>query len=520
MLSLIGQVGLAREIKNIILVIGDGMGPQQIGFLETFWKFGPKAPYSNKQQSWYKTLSQNGKNSLSMHYPAEALVTDSACSATQLAIGEAAGSEMIGINQKGNLKQNLVEIAVGRGKATGIISDTRATHATPAAFLAHTAHRSEENAIASQIIDSGADLILSGGLRHFLPNNLDKNPKLLASLQKKTGGGFTLSSKRKDSKNLLQLAEQKGFSLVFDQKSLLKAQRLPLLGLFSDSGMYDGIKDFRTRESILRTQPTLAQMTRKGLQLLSKNKNGFFLMVEAGQIDWAGHQNDAGWLLWEMFKLDETLGVIHQFIQGRNDTLVVITADHETGGFGISYNSRKLPKKQKLTGTAFKEKYYQPMFNFGQPSLMQKLMAQSRSFEDIFREFSKLPKKKQNANSLVTLVNQASVFKIDKNAANRILKVTSNDYYVAGHPTLGERKSPKIFDFRSFYPYGMGSRSNLLARELAAKQNVVWSTGTHTHTPVPVLSVGAASYLFPSGILHHVEIGKFLKNIIAKPAHE
>ena len=169
------------KIKNIILMIGDGMGPQQVGLLEEYATRAPNSIYQGDNSATAK-LANLGVTGLSLHGPADKLVVDSACSATQLATGIAAGSEMIGLNRAGYKVPTILEKAKGLGKSTGLVSDTRLTHATPAAFASHLIHRSMENEIAEQMIQSGVvDVMLSGGLRHLIIDELPHRTALGAA---------------------------------------------------------------------------------------------------------------------------------------------------------------------------------------------------------------------------------------------------------------------------------------------------------------------------------------------------
>ena len=145
------KASAAGTAKNVILIIGDGMGPQQVGLLLTYARQAPNSVLKNRVTA-FDRMMEKGIMGISMHYANGVLVTDSAASATQLASGVAAGSEMIGVDKDGNPTFTILERAKKAGKSTGLVSDTRVTHATPAAFAAHQTHRSHENAIAVDMV--------------------------------------------------------------------------------------------------------------------------------------------------------------------------------------------------------------------------------------------------------------------------------------------------------------------------------------------------------------------------------
>ncbi len=150
-----------------------------------------------------------------------------------VATGIYTASEVIGIDSKGNHVETVLEKAKSIGKATGLVSDTRLTHATPAAFAAHQPHRSLENDIASDMLETGVDVMLSGGLRHWIPKSTNDKGSVYKELEALTQGDVKLKSKRKDDRNLLTEAQGEGYSLAFNKDTLEAAQGDKLLGLFA-----------------------------------------------------------------------------------------------------------------------------------------------------------------------------------------------------------------------------------------------------------------------------------------------
>lgn len=212
-----------HKAKNVILLIGDGMGPQQVGLLLSYARQAPHGVLASHHTAFDRILNE-GRLGLSMTHPDTALVTDSAASATQLATGKMAGSEMIGVDKDGNRQATLIDKAKRLGKATGLVSDTRITHATPAAFAAHQTHRSLETNIAEDLLSTDADVMLSGGLSHFLPQAAkDEHSPIHQQIKAQVGAGFAVSSARKDDKNLLTTASKQGYQLVFNKTQLQQA---------------------------------------------------------------------------------------------------------------------------------------------------------------------------------------------------------------------------------------------------------------------------------------------------------
>ncbi len=514
LLSLASSLTTAQSaVKNVILMIGDGMGPGQMGLLEEYARKAPNSIYNGRDTA-LKTIIDNGVLGMSLHSPADALVVDSACSASHLASGMDAPSEAIGVDIEGNPVETVLETAKKLGKSTGLVSDTRLTHATPAAFASHQPHRSLESKIAEEMLANRVDVMLSGGLRYWIPKSVNNKGDLYQQLQKQTGGEIKIKSKRKDQKNLLAEAQAAGYSVVHTRQTLADTKGMQLLGLFAYSGMQDGISYSKSKNSAARTMPSLKEMTSKALDVLSENPKGFFLMIEGGQIDWAGHDNDAATMLHEMLKFDETIQYVYDWVKERNDTLVVVTADHETGGFGFSYSRANTPKAQKRSGIAFKDRDYKPNFNFGSIAILDKLYAQKKSFAGIISAFAETDK---TAGSLQKIVNANSEFKITIQQATDILENEENHYHDPDNKYLKAKTFPKVNDFKAFYVYGEEIRKDLIGRAISEQQNIVWGTGTHTDTPVAVIAYGPNDVTAAfSTLSHHTDIGQLLIKAVKK----
>lgn len=504
------KVADTAKAKNVIMIIGDGMGPQQVGLLLSYARQAPNSVIKDRTTA-FDRIADNGLVGVSMTNADHVLVVDSAASATQLATGQYSGSEMIGADKDGHSVESILEKAKLMGKSTGLVSDTRITHATPAGFAAHQSHRSKENAIAVDMLTNNVDVMLSGGLRYWIPKEAnDKSSEVRQELEQLTEGSVRIKSKRKDSRNLIAEAQQQDYALAFN-KAQMEAANGKILGLFAYSALPDGIKETRTKNDPKRTIPTLKEMSAKAIESLSSNEEGFFLMIEAGQIDWAAHYNDTGTMLHEMLRINETLDYVLDWAKDRDDTVIVVTADHETGGFGFSYSANDLPHGRDLPGNVFEEQQFKPGFNFGDESILDKLYEQKSSYADIFySQFDSLEKDQKTPASLAKIVNAETEFAITEAQAARVLATENNPYYAEGHKYLSSKVVPKMGANGAFFVYQTDdNRQNLLAREVAEGQNVVWATGTHTSTPVLVFSQGPANAIAPFGkILHHTEVGQ------------
>ncbi len=509
------------KIKNVIFLIGDGMGPAQIGLLEAYARQSDNPVIKSRTTAFKRMMNEGGVLGVSMTYAANVLVTDSAASATQLAIGKPANPETIGVDAQGNPTESVLAIAKKLGKATGLVSDVRISHSTPAAFAAHQPHRNLENKIAIDMLVTGPDVMLSGGLRHWIPQQAnDHSSAIYKQLSQMTDGAINFKSKRKDERNLLSEAQQQGYQLAFTNSQMQKANAKEtgkLLGLFTNSAFPDAIITDRNKNNPERTIPTLKEMASKALGILEKNDQGFFLMIESGLIDWAGHYNDTGTMLHEMLKMNEALNYVLDWAEGRDDTLIVVTADHETGGFGFSYSGYNIPEPKDLPGSAFKDRPYKPDFNFGPTNVLDKIYQQKLSYTEIFAgKFDHLIPEQKTPAALMEIINQNTEFDITEEQAARILETEDNPYYVEGHKSLSLRRVPRIDVNDAFFVYHLDdNRQNLLAIEVATRQSVVWSNGTHTASPVLVFAKGNEQVTAPFvQFMGHPELGRTIIELL------
>ena len=230
-------------------------------------------------------------------------ITDSAAGATAFSAGKKSYNGAIGVDADTTSIPNIVEILSQSGWETGVISTSTITHATPACFYAHVKSRNMHEEIAAQLSTSDIDFFAGGGLDYFLDSIRADKQDILAKLKQH---GFHLETKALPSK------------LKADQKyaALLGHEAMPT--------MLKGRGDF------------LPKATELAIDRLNADKSGFFLMVEGSMIDWGGHANDADYLISEMIDFDEAIGVALDFAEEDGNTLVVVTADHETGGFTLS----------------------------------------------------------------------------------------------------------------------------------------------------------------------------------------
>lgn len=294
-------VGQSEVPRNIILMIGDGMGVSQVTAGRTY--------KGTLELEAFKDLGL-----ILTHAHGKDYVTDSAAGATAMSTGVKSYNGAIAVGPDTSRLETVLERARKKGKKTGLVSSCSITHATPAAFVAHVPSRGMQLEIASQIAEAENDLYLGSGWGWFLP--------------KEQGG------RRTDGRNLLEAMKKRGFSYADTDSAfkLMKPGSTPLvLGLFAENH----IGPAQTRK------PSLPEMVRFALEHLSDSPNGFFLMVEGSQIDWAGHENNSEQIMVEMADFDDAVGDVVRFAHRHEGTLVIVTSDHETGGYALAGGSRE-----------------------------------------------------------------------------------------------------------------------------------------------------------------------------------
>lgn len=312
--------------KSIIIMVPDGCGTGHIAFSR--WIKGGKLYQDFMNAGLVRTNSANS------------LITGSAAASTAFATGyktweQDGGVKCLGIlpdscilpispqcQYTGKLPDSLawrpvasvLEGARLSGKSTGLIATSRISHATPAGFSSHWHDRDNDNVIIEQQVHENIDVVFGGGLRHLIPSALQ-------------------SGKRNDNDNLKEVLIARGYAVISNKTEL---QQLPsatkkVWGLFNNSHMSANIN----RKFTGREEPSLSDMTEKALSILSQNKNGFFLVVEGSQVDWASHNNDPVGVASEYLAFDSAVGIALEYAKQNKNVELLVFSDHDNGGLTI-----------------------------------------------------------------------------------------------------------------------------------------------------------------------------------------
>ena len=350
--------------------------------------------------------------------------TDSASSATAYATGHDTISGRLSVDTNGTAMTTILEDARSRGKSAGLVATSHINHASPAAFGSHVMSRRMYNDIADQYFD----------------NQLNGKPMINVML----GGG--LQYMQRDDRDLVTEFQQAGYEVALNRSGLLNMKGDRLLGLFAPVGMP---RAWDRDETI----PSLAEMTQTALQSLDQNSQGFFLMVEGSQVDWAAHGNSIVGVISEMEDFIAAVQVVLDFAKADGETLVVVLADHETGGMSVGldgvyrWNPQPL-KGMKATPAAMTERYL------------------------------------KGEESLSAIVSEGIAFKLT-GVETEVLDATERD-----EDTTFEAIAD-LFNERTL---------------------TGWSSGGHTGIDVPLYAVGPGSNHF-HGVMQNEDVGRVMREV-------
>lgn len=374
-----------KQPKNVILLVGDGMGQNQVSAAAYYkgegFRSGELAMDKFKQIGFARTFSHDN------------IVTDSAAAATAFSASHKTDNNVVGKAPKHEEHRDgeahfdvetVLEQAEKRGKATGLVSTARITHATPAAFASHIDHRDKESDIAAQmLLDHDIEVLLGGGKQFFVP---------------KANGG-----KRQDGQDLLKEAKKKGYRISLNKEQMKKAKGKKLLGLFNNSHLSYELDRGLTEE------PSLSDMTGKALDVLEKEKKGFFLMVEGGRIDHAGHANDPAANIQETLAFDKTVKIAKEYAEEHKDTLVIVTADHETGGMSVGVNGTYGFNRDVISNVKRSAEYMGKQIN-NEKTNVQHVMQKFAGIEDLTQdERTSIEKAKDPAAAIAKVISNRAL---------------------------------------------------------------------------------------------------------------
>lgn len=308
----------SQKPKNIILLIGDGMGVSQV-FAGLTANGGNLFLENCKHIGFSKTQAANK------------YITDSAAGGTALSCGVKTYNGAIGVDADTVSVKTILEEAEEKGLATGLVSTSSITHATPASFIAHQPNRGMYEEIAADFLKTDIDVFIGGGISHFVA--------------------------RKDKRNLLNELKEKGYTVENDMAKIQKVKKGKLAALTAQVH----------NERVADRGDLLPVATQTAINILKNNSGdkGFFMMVEGSQIDWGGHANSTVYIVEDMLDLDQAVGTAIKFAAKDGETLVIVTADHETGGMALTGGNMETGMVKGAFPTGGHTGVMVPIFSYG-----------------------------------------------------------------------------------------------------------------------------------------------------------
>ncbi len=435
----------AQAPKNIVILFADGAAPVQ-------WDFGRYSSRVLRKQPFATTdvVFRDGVLGLLTTSPIGPYVTDSAAAASAMSTGFKVENGALSVTPDGKPVRTLMQAARAAGKRIGLVTTATVYDATPAGFSVNAKSRRDSQLLVDLYLALEPDVVLGGGADYFLPIG--------------TPGG-----KRKDGKDIIAAFRAKGHQIARNTAELKAASGARLLGLFADEDM-----DFELDRDPAQ-EPTTAEMAVAALNALSRQSpNGFVLLVENENTDTAGHANDAAALMRALWAFDDAVKVALEFQRRNPDTLVIVTGDHETGGFSPTYALKDLSSQSSSNRFYTGDEHLR---------MLERITMSLNMVKD------KLGKKPSGELLDPLLAKHFPGFKLDPDLRELI---------------LAQRTDERNF---SYLP------QNTLGRMVARQTGYYWGTAGHTPEPVAVGAIGPGAELF-RGYQDNTDFGKHLHRLI------
>ncbi len=451
----------AAAPKYVFMFIGDGMGMPQRMVAEDYSRRigrGPLAMNALPYQGLTRTAS------------ADQLITDSAAAATAIACGVKANNGALGVTPDGRRVESVAEVAKGKGMKVGIITTVTIVHATPAAFYAHRKNRGDSYRIALDLVASGFDFFAGSGVYNKYDDTRDPQYR----------------------GNVFDIARAAGYAVVREKApfSALKPGAGKVWCAFADYGLEFDIDDGSS-------YPTLKEMVAKGVELLD-GPDGFFIMAEGGKVDYAAHANDAATTVKDIIAMDDAVKVARAFLERHPDeTLIVVTGDHETGGLamgfvgtGSKFHIQLLERQKCSTETFMKRIHGMLVENIDLPFEAVKPLVT----ENFGLLFDAAEAKTPDDRLLVLSASEIKELKAAYAADVAFVKT--------------KQQETRKHDVRRRQKFAATAK-----RLLGNHTGVGWSSGAHTALPTTTTAQGCGAEKF-IGLMENCDIGRRLKELL------
>ncbi len=474
-----------RPVKYVFWFIGDGMGMNHVYATEMFLARESKEP-SIKSLDFTMFPNVGWMTT----YAADSYITDSASAITAMATGKKTYDGVLNMDPSLKTKyKSIAEMVRDMGYKVGVLTSVSIDHATPAGMYAHQPSRNNYYEIALELLNSN--------FNYF-------------------GGGGFLQPKGKDGKqkDIYDLAKEKGYKIVDNVESIKR------IGKGDDkviaiNPILDNSKALPFAINRLRGMDiglSLADFTRKAIEVLD-NPKGFFMMVEGGKIDWAAHANDAVSVIYDVLDFNEAIKVALEFYKKHPyETIIIVTADHETGGLSIGYAGTKyevypeLLSYQKISYDEFSKIVQEYREKAGEKAKLEDLLPLIEKYYglSILDETTK-----KNLEEKAKLGNKEAKIKLQLSLNSYEVEEIEKAFSIS---MIDPKKRPK--DYKSYIMYGgYDPLTVVITHILNQKAGIGFTSYSHTGTPVPVYAIGAGSHIF-RGYYDNTDLYKKLCSLI------
>ncbi|MPQ46380.1 alkaline phosphatase [Marinifilum sp. N1E240] len=468
--------------KYIFFFIGDGMGLSQANTAEAY------LGALNKTNGIQKlNLSSLPKQGFYTTYASDRFITGSAAAGTALSTGGKTTVNTIGMDAKRQKPlKTIAELAKEKGYKVGIVSSVSIDHATPAAFYAHQPTRNMYYNISLDLSKSGFNYFAGGGFKN--PEGDGKH------IEKNSMANFGMGeSKELEDKepNSMKIAEKRGYRFVNTVKDFKKLKKGDdkIISIAPNLSGGSALPYFIDQNG--KTDISLAEFTKKGIEILD-NKDGFFMMVEGGKIDWACHANDAATVIQEVLQFDNAVAEALKFYNKHpEETLILVAGDHETGGMALGFSGS----------------HYSSDF-----AVLQHQKLSYEAFSDLIKEYKKTKEGNYKVEDGLALVKKHfGLGDTEKKLA--LSEFELKQLKAAFEKSMNYKKEMKKDD-QFYLLYGSYDPLTITACHiLSQKAGIGWTSFSHTAAPIPIRSIGVGSDLFV-GFYDNTDVPKNLMKLI------
>lgn len=468
--------------KYIFYFIGDGMGLSQANTAEAY--LGAINNTNGIQKLKLNTLPKQGFYTT---YATDRFITGSAAAGTALSTGVKTTINTIGMDAKRQKPlQTIAEMARDKGYKVGIVTSVSLDHATPASFYAHQPSRSMYYNISLDLSKSGFNYFAGGGIKHPEGDGKVDSKNIMANF----GMGEDVDLKDK-LPNSIELAKKRGYEFVNSVKGFNKLKKGDDKVICIAPKLVGGKSLPYFIDQNGKTDISLAEFTEKGIELLN-NKNGFFMMVEGGKIDWACHANDAATVIQEVIQFDNAVSVALDFYKKHpKETLIIVAGDHETGGMALGFSGS----------------HYHSDF-----AILQHQNLSYESFSNLISDYKKNNKGNYKVEDGLALVKKHFGLG-DAEKGLELSEFEMQQLKTAFDKSMNYNKKMKKDDqfyllYGSYDPF-----TTTACHILSQKAGIGWTSFSHTAAPIPIRSIGVGSDLF-IGFFDNTDVPKNLMKLI------